>query len=84
MAGLVVGVQLGLFGVGETSFATPAVGLLGVPGLIAVAAPPPATIPAAMVGMIANVRRHEAEWSIARWSIFGGIPATVLGALLSK
>ena len=38
-AGLVVGVLFGLFGVGGSSFATPALGLLGVPGLVAVAAP---------------------------------------------
>ena len=83
-AGLVVGVLFGLFGVGGSSFATPALGLLGVPGLIAVAAPLPATIPAAMVGMVAYVRRRQIEWPVARWSVYGGVPATVVGALLSK
>lgn len=83
-AGLVVGVLFGLFGVGGSSFATPALGLLGVPGLIAVAAPLPATIPAAMVGMVAYVRRRQVEWPVARWSVYGGVPATVVGALLSK
>ena len=83
-AGLVVGVLFGLFGVGGSSFATPVLGLLGVPGLIAVAAPLPATIPAALVGMIAYVRRHQVEWPVARWSIYGGVPATVVGALLSN
>ena len=83
-AGLVVGVLFGLFGVGGSSFATPALGLLGVPGLIAVAAPLPATIPAALIGMIAYLRRHQVEWPVARWSIYGGVPATVVGALLSK
>jgi len=83
-AGLIVGVLFGLFGVGGSSFATPALGLIGVPGLIAVAAPLPSTIPAAMVGMIAYVRRRQVEWSVARWSIYGGVPATVIGALGSK
>ena len=83
-AGLVVGVLFGLFGVGGSSFATPALGLLGVPGLVAVAAPLPATIPAAIVGMIAYVRRREVEWPVARWSIIGGVPGTVLGASLSR
>jgi len=41
----VIGVLFGLFGVGGSSFATPALGLLGVPGLVAVAAPLPAAIP---------------------------------------
>lgn len=83
-AGLVVGVLFGLFGVGGSSFATPALGLLGVPGLIAVAAPLPATILAAMIGMVAYVRRRQVEWAVARWSIYGGVPATIVGALLSK
>jgi uncharacterized membrane protein YfcA len=84
VAGLVVGVLFGLFGVGGSSFATPALGLLGVPGLIAVAAPLPGTIPAAMVAMVAYVRRHQVEWPVARWSVYGGVPATVVGALLSR
>lgn len=83
-AGLAVGVMFGLFGVGGSSFATPALGLLGVPGLIAVAAPLPATIPAAVVGMIAYVRRRQVEWPVAWWSILGGVPGTVIGALLSR
>ena len=83
-SGLVVGVLFGVFGVGGSSFATPALGLLGVPGLIAVAAPLPATIPAAMVAMVAYIRRGQVEWPVARWSVYGGVPATVVGALLSK
>jgi len=82
-AGLAVGVLFGLFGVGGSSFATPALGLLGVPGLVAVAAPLPATIPAAVVGMVAYVRRRQVEWPVARWSLLGGVPGTVVGALLS-
>ena len=83
-AGLAVGVLFGLFGVGGSSFATPALGLLGVPGLLAVAAPLPATIPAAVVGMVAYVRRRQVEWRVARWSIYGGVPASIIGALLSQ
>jgi uncharacterized membrane protein YfcA len=83
VTGLIVGVLFGLFGVGGSSFATPALGLLGVPGLIAVAAPLPATIPAALVGMWTYVRRRQVEWGIARWSIIGGVPGTIVGALLS-
>jgi uncharacterized membrane protein YfcA len=60
-AGLAVGILFGLFGVGGSSFATPALGLLGVPGLIAIAAPLPATIPAALVGMVTYVRRRQVE-----------------------
>lgn len=82
--GLLVGVLFGLFGVGGSSFATPALGLLGVSGLVAVAAPLPATIPAAIAGMVTYVRRDQVEWPVARWSIYGGVPATIVGALLSN
>jgi uncharacterized membrane protein YfcA len=82
-AGAVIGVMFGLFGVGGSSFATPVLGLLGVPGLIAVAAPLPATIPAAIAGAAAYLRRKELDHDVARWSILGGVPATVIGALLS-
>lgn len=83
-AGLIVGVLFGLFGVGGSSLATPALGVIGVPGLVAVAAPLPATIPAAVVGMIAYIRRRQVEWPVARWSIYGGVPATIVGALGSR
>lgn len=83
-AGLVVGSLFGLFGVGGSSFATPALAALGVPGLVAVASPLPATIPAAIAGMVAYVRRGQVHWPIARWSIIGGVPATVAGALCSR
>jgi len=83
-AGLLVGILFGLFGVGGSSLATPALGVVGVPGMIAVAAPLPATIPAAVVGMVAYVRRGQVDWRIARWSIYGGAPATIVGALASR
>ena len=82
-AGAVVGVLFGIFGVGGSSFATPVLGLLGVPGLSAVAAPLPAVIPAAVVGMANYVRRGQVEWPVARWSVYAGVPGTVAGALLS-
>ncbi len=84
IAGGVIGILFGLFGVGGSSFATPALGLLGVPGLVAVASPLPAAIPAAMVGMLTYVRKNQVEWSVARWCIYGGVPATIIGAALSQ
>lgn len=84
VAGAVVGILFGLFGVGGSSFATPVLALLGVPGLVAVAAPLPATIPAAVVGAVAYARRGKLDWDVARWSIYGGVPASVVGASLSR
>ena len=82
-AGAGIGVLLGLFGVGGSSVATPVLSLLGVPGLIAVASPLPATIPAAIVAAIPYVREGESRPRAAAWSLAGGVPATVVGALLA-
>ena len=79
-----MGTLYGVFGVGGSSFATPALGLLGVPGLVAIVAPLPAAAPAAILGAAAYARRGQVEWSLARWCIYGGVPGTVVGALLSN
>ena len=82
-AGAAIGVLFGLFGVGGSSFATPVLGLMGVPGVVAVAAPIPAVIPSAMAAMTTYVRKRQVEWPVARWCLYGGVPATILGAALS-
>ena len=84
VAGLGIGLLLGLFGVGGSSVATPVLSLLGVPGLLAVASPLPATIPAALLAARPYVRAGEARPKAAGWSLLGGIPATIVGALLSR
>src|SRR5579863_479011 len=75
---------MGLFGVGGSSVATPVLSLLGAPGLIAVASPLPATIPAAAIGAVPYLRSKEARPRAAGWSMLGGIPGTIVGALLSR
>jgi uncharacterized membrane protein YfcA len=82
--GAAVGVLFGLFGVGGSSFATPVLSLLGVPPLLAVASPLPATMPSAISGAVRYVRRGELDWRVAWLSIAGGTPGTVVGALLSR
>ncbi len=84
LAGGVVGLLFGLFGVGGSSFATPLLALLGVQGVMAVASPVPATMPAALVAAWRYRRSGEVDQQVARWSIIGGFPATIVGALLSK
>lgn len=83
-AGVVVGLLFGLFGVGGSSFATPLMALLGVHGVMAVASPLPATMPAALAAAWAYRRTGEVDRAVARWSIIGGIPGTIIGALLSE
>lgn len=84
LGGLAVGVCMGLFGVGGSSVATPLLSLLGAPGLIAVASPLPATIPAAAAAAASYLRAGRVRWRAAAWSLLGGVPGTVVGALLSR
>jgi uncharacterized protein len=82
--GVVVGALLGLFGVGGSSFATPLLSLAGLSGFAAIASPLPATIPAALAGARQYGRAGAIDRNVVRWSLVGGIPATIVGALLSR
>lgn len=84
LAGLGVGVSMGLFGVGGSSLATPVLSLLGAPAFAAVASPLPATIPAAVLGAASYARASQVRWRTAAWSLVGGVPGTIAGALLSR
>lgn len=84
VAGAGVGLLFGLFGVGGSSVATPVLALLGVRGVVAVASPLPSTVPAALAGAWAYLRDGDVDASVARWSVMGGVPGTVIGALASR
>ena len=79
-----IGALIGFFGVGGSSIATPLCSVLGVPGLLAIASPLPATVPAAILAAGPYLRQREARPHAAAWSLVGGLPAAVLGAMLSK
>ena len=83
VVGALLGSLSGLFGVGGSSLATPLLSVLGVPGLMAVASPLPATLPTAAIAAWPYVRQHHFRPRAALWSLLGAIPATVAGALLS-
>ena len=84
LAGVAIGLLMGLFGVGGSSVATPVLALLGVPALVAVASPLPGTIPAAVLASVPYVRAGESRRGAATWSLVGGVPGTIAGALLSR
>jgi uncharacterized membrane protein YfcA len=83
IAGAGVGVLYGMFGVGS-AFATPVLALLGVQGLAAVVAPLPGLLPSSAAGAWSYSRRGKVDWSVARRTIVGGVPASILGALASR
>ncbi len=82
--GIFVGFLGGLFGKGGSAVATPLLSLIGYPGFVAVVAPLPATIPGTLVAAIQYSRSRLMDWQIFWWSVGIGVPATVLGAFLSK
>lgn len=83
-AGLLVGVAYGTFGAGGSAFATPVLALLGLPGVLAVATPLPAMLPASLAGASSYRRSRDLDWRAARFTLAGAVPATVLGATLAR
>ena len=81
--GIVVGFLGGLFGKGGSAVATPLLSLIGVPGFVAIAAPLPATVPGTLIASAEYWRSHLLDWQIVWWSIGVGVPATIVGSILS-
>ncbi len=84
LAGALIGSLTGLFGIGGSAIATPLLSLLGVPPLMAVASPLPATIPVAVAAGAPYVREQETRPRAAGWSLLGAVPGTIVGAFLSE
>lgn len=84
LAGLSIGALIGLFGVGGSSIATPMLSIMGVAPLQAIASPLPATVPAALLAALPYLRDRGTRPRAAGWSLVGGVPATIAGALLSE
>ena len=82
--GILIGFLGGLFGKGGSAIATPLLSLIGFPGFIAVASPLPATIPGTLIASAEYWQSDLFEWEIVIWSACVGIPATIVGSLLTK
>jgi uncharacterized membrane protein YfcA len=84
LIGAAIGFLGGLFGKGGSSVATPLLAAIGLPPIVAVASPLPATVP----GTLVAYRRYRDEGirdsKVVRWSIAFGAPATVVGAILTR
>jgi uncharacterized membrane protein YfcA len=83
VVGILVGFLGGLFGKGGSAIATPLLSLIGVPGFVAVASPLPATVPGTLIASAEYWRSHLLDWQIVWWSIGVGVPATIVGSLLT-
>jgi uncharacterized membrane protein YfcA len=78
-----VGLLYGVFGAGGSAFATPLLALAGVPPIIAVASPLPATIPAGLAGAWNYRRQGAVATKLATRAVAIGAPMAILGALCS-
>ena len=79
-----VGFLAGLFGKGGSAIATPLLHALGVPALVALASPLPATIPSTAVAGAAYWRSHFLDRRVLGWSLVFGVPATIAGAVATR
>ena len=83
LIGALVGYLGGMFGKGGSAIATPLLAAAGVPAIVAVASPLPATVPGTLVAYRHYRHLGLSDPSVIRTSVAVGIPATLLGAWAS-
>lgn len=79
-----IGFLGGLLGKGGSALATPFLVMLGIPPVVALAAPLPATVPGTLVAADRYRRQGLIDRDVLVWSLAAGIPATLLGALATR
>jgi uncharacterized membrane protein YfcA len=84
LIGAAIGFLGGLFGKGGSAIATPLLHFVGVPAIVALASPLPSTVPSTLAGSYAYWRARLIDWRVFVWSVAVGVPATGLGALLTR
>jgi hypothetical protein len=82
LVGLAVGLLYGMFGVGS-AFATPALAMLGIPGMAAVVGPLAGLVPGSAAGAWSYSREGSVDWRIAKRTMIAAVPASILGAVAS-
>ena len=82
--GVGVGFLSGLFGKGGSAVATPMLAAIGIPPVIALAAPLPAAVPSMLAALRAYWHKQLIDRTVIGWSLAFGIPATLLGALATR
>lgn len=79
-----IGFLGGLLGKGGSALATPLLVAFGIPPVVALAAPLPATVPGTLVAADSYRRKGLIDRNVLTWSLLAGVPATVVGAIGSK
>ncbi len=83
LIGLGVGFLSGAFGKGGSAIATPLLHIIGVPALVAIASPLPATIPSTLLASRVYGRAGDIDARVVRIGLPIGLGATAIGALLT-
>jgi uncharacterized protein len=85
LAGLIVGLAVGLTGMGGGSLMTPILVLVfGVQPLAAVSSDLVASLIMKPVGALVHIRRRTVNWPLAGWLSLGSVPAAFLGVVLLR
>src|SRR5438128_749215 len=79
-----VGYLSGAFGKGGSAIATPLLHLLGVPAMVAIASPLPATIPSTLFAGRVYGRAGNVDRRVVRIGLPFGVAMIVVGALLTR
>jgi uncharacterized membrane protein YfcA len=79
-----VGFLSGAFGKGGSALSTPLLHALGVPALVAIASPLPATIPATLLAGRRYAREGHIDRRVLRTGLIYGLPLTAVGAFLTR
>lgn len=82
--GAVIGFLGGMLGKGGSALASPVLMALGIPPVVALAAPLPATVPGSLVAADRYRRQGLIDRDVLRWSLAAGIPATIVGAVATR
>jgi uncharacterized protein len=84
LIGMAVGFLSGAFGKGGSAIATPLLHLLGVPAMVAIASPLPATIPSSLLAGRVYAGAGNVDRRVVRIGLPVGLLLTVVGAVLTQ
>jgi len=84
LIGAGVGFLSGAFGKGGSAVSTPLLPALGVPAMIAIASPLPATIPSTLLASRGYARAGHVDRRVLHIGLLVGLPLTAIGALLTR
>jgi uncharacterized protein len=84
LIGAGVGFLSGAFGKGGSAVSTPLLHALGVPAMVAIASPLPATIPSTWLASRGYARAGHVDRRVLRTGLMVGLPLTALGALCTR